>query len=832
LDRFLKILVDEHDRTVAVSEEFANNATQKTRSGGLLFDRQVARVITPGTLVDEKFMDPQRNNFLLALHTVEQPLEIGSKPRECTTAASIADLYQDCMIGLAWLDLSTGEFFTQSTPLEDLASALVRIGPREIVLHNTLEQQLKETILHVVKSIGILVAWQSSPISTKSSDWSPMLESTESAHAYGTGASFEVAAGSVLLEYVKDRLMGSGLKLQGPIRYLADESMRIDKNTMKGLELLETSREAIAGGKGSLLHTIRRTVTKSGARLLRQRLTAPSASIKIINERLDCVEYLLIRRPLKESITALLKRTVDTQRVVQKFSLGRGDADDLLDIQKTITYTQEIADFLSSSSDNTTPYNNALQRLSRRIELIEVHVLACKITSAIDEEGLSARHRAEQTDNTVVVIADEAIHEPFKNHDIPKMHSSTASTKAPEPDSTDSQPWIMKRSASRVLTTLHRHLDTLSEEKKELADALRRRLGAPSLTLRWTPALGHVCHVRGPRDVKASRHNLPSIRSVSSSKSTMSFYEKDWSDLGARIDQVKLHISSEEQNVFRCLRDEVVKNLAVLRRNAKVLDELDVACSFATLAGEQNLVRPIVNDSSSHHIVAGRHPAVDVGLGEKGRTFVANDCYIGGKERIWLITGPNMAGKSTFLRQNALISVLAQVGGYVPAAYAEIGIVDRLFSRIGAADNLYQDQSTFMVEMLETASILKSATSKSFVIVDEVGRGTTPEDGLAIAYACLHHLYHVNQCRTLFATHFHRLADLTQEWVSLGTYCNDAIKDDNGGFSFVHLLRAGVNRTSHALTVAQLAGMTNARAMYENINTDLYRCATCYHRDS
>ena len=166
-----------------------------------------------------------------------------------------------------------------------------------------------------------------------------------------------------------------------------------------------------------------------------------------------------------------------------------------------------------------------------------------------------------------------------------------------------------------------------------------------------------------------------------------------------------------------------------------------------------------------------------------------------------------MGGKSTFLRQNALITILAQVGSYVPAQHAEIGIVDKIFSRIGAADDLFRDQSTFMVEMLETAAILKQATSRSFVIMDEVGRGTTPEDGTAIGYACLHHLYHVNKCRTLFATHFHALADMTQEFEELGRYCTDVLEDDSGSFSFMHRIRQGVNRQSHALKVARLAGL-------------------------
>jgi DNA mismatch repair ATPase MutS len=272
------------------------------------------------------------------------------------------------------------------------------------------------------------------------------------------------------------------------------------------------------------------------------------------------------------------------------------------------------------------------------------------------------------------------------------------------------------------------------------------------------------------------------------------------------MDETRFRIRNEEQRVLGLLREGVVCNLVKLRRNAAVLDELDVACAFAMLAIDKNFVRPILTSDASHKVVGGRHPVVETSLSEQGRQFAPNDCLLADQERIWLITGPNMAGKSTYLRQNALISILAQTGSFVPAEYAEVGLVDKIFSRVGSADNLYLDQSTFMVEMLETAQILKEATPRSFVIMDEVGRGTTPEDGIAVGYACLHHLYHVNQCRTLFATHFHALADMTKGFEKLGCYCNNVLEEPDGKFSYIHRLKKGVNRESHALKVARVAG--------------------------
>ena len=452
----------------------------------------------------------------------------------------------------------------------------------------------------------------------------------------------------------------------------------------------------------------------------------------------------------------------------------------------------------------------ALQILDRGLSLEGPGTLGTQITEAIDEDSLSVIHQSEQILTAEMVTrAQNTLYTEGSAEDFAAM-SQVVRSRAGNKISKDSpdldDTWVMRRSASPLLERLHKRLDELREEQAIMTSDLRVQAATHSLTLRWTPGLGHICHVKGAKDVRISMQAFATARSVSSTKSTRCFYLPEWSNLGGRIDQTKLQIKAEEQRVFQELRGQVVLNLVKLRRNAAVLDELDLACSFALLAEEQGYVRPVLNLGISHKVLGGRHPTVKLGLEEQGRAFVSNDCFVGVKERIWLITGPNMAGKSTFLRQNALISVLAQVGSFVPAEHAEIGIVDQIFSRVGSADNLFQDQSTFMVEMLETAAILKQATRRSFVIMDEVGRGTTPEDGIAVAFACLHHLYHTNKCRSLFATHFHALADMTSGWEGLGCYCTDVAEGISGSFSYDHRLRKGVNRQSHALKVARLAG--------------------------
>ena len=796
------------------------------KSGGLQFDRRVTRTITPGTLIDENFMDPYENNFLLALHSIDSDrsfdaLTEKSLPAELTQG-SVPPAMISTRIGLAWLDLSTGDFFTHTTTLGTLASAVARIGPTEIVLSSGLQTSLQEGIMSTLEQQRDLVTYHATHLSdTSVLSWTPMLEAEVPVKTKSTFSGEEVAAGSLLLAYVKDRLQGLGIKLQPPVRRQDKETMSIDRNSMRALEVLGTSKEGLGGGKGSLLHTVRRTVTKSGTRLLRDWITSPSMSLPVINARLDLVSQFLYDRIFRENITNMLRRTFDSQRLVQKFSMGRGDADDLISLLRTIEATNGIARTLqkqiqpseiqSEPEINGKQLLHSLQTLSGRMSLDGPNRLAALISASIDEDGLLESHRIQDTEDAdMISMAQEVLQTQGSIEDqaaMPRVARSKMKRKATlEQDAEEQDTWILRRNASLILETLHEALDGLIQDKASLTLRLRDEFGAQSLTLRWTPGLGYICHVKGAKDVSNSLKTSVAARDVKTTKSTRSFHHTEWSSLGSRIDQAKQRIRAEEQRVFQQLREQVVQNLVKLRRNAAVLDELDIGCSFAVLAEEQKFVRPVLNLGRDHKIIGGRHPTVTLGLEEHGRAFVSNDCLIGEKERIWLITGPNMAGKSTFLRQNALISILAQVGSFVPAEYAEIGLVDRIFTRVGSADNLFRDQSTFMVEMMETSTILNQATPQSFVIMDEIGRGTTPEDGIAVGFACLHHLYYKNRCRTLFATHFHSLADMTRDFKHLACYCTDVAEGPGSSFSFIHRLRKGVNRSSHALKVARLAG--------------------------
>ena len=811
LDRYLKMFVQDHGKQVAISEQIRLPESQRLQKAGApMYDRKVTRIVTAGTLIDENFMDPFEDNYLLGVHIEDltaTQLKEGQAPDHHARTTKV---------GLSWVDLSSGDFYTQSSDLSSLSSIVARIGPCEIVLDASFEELGSSTLERLLGDSGNSLHFQvPSPAGTSMESWKDLLESPVSKKEQAEFTPSEVAAGSLILEYVRGRLLDTSIKLQPPVRRSAQEYMVIDKQSLRGLEIRQTLKDGLT--QGSLLQTIRRTVTKSGARLLNQRLVSPSLSLSVINNRLDLVQELRDRDGVREDIQGLLRRTYDTSRLLQRFCIGKGDADDMLGLAKTIAVVQQISDLVHTEcavdSSQTEPQMHeisCLEKLFERLDLTGPTKVAKSILSAIDEDGLSRKHQAEveqatesETMAEAVMSADAAGIEPPKL--AKRASKQTAVTTAPGNGEQDI--WIMRKDASTKLSKVHRDLDTLLVEKQSLATMLREKTKSDSLTLRWSGQLGHFCHVKG-KDAKGNLDNLPDARSIASTKTTRTFHITDWTQLGASVDDAKLRIRAEEDRVFNKLRVHVLENLMRLRRNAAILDELDVAASNATIAKERNLTRPSLNTSTAHRIIGGRHPTVDVGLTAQGRTFTANDCFVGDndKERLYLITGPNMAGKSTYLRQNALITILAQTGAFVPAEYAEIGLVDKVFSRVGSADNLYQDQSTFMVEMLETAEILRQATPHSFVIMDEVGRGTTAQDGFAVGYACLRHLRDVNGCRALFATHFHGLADRIE---GLGCFCTDVqeASDGSGSWSYVHKLRRGVNRESHASKVAKMAGL-------------------------
>lgn len=854
LERYLKILVKEHGMHVAIAEEKVNDPSQKIKSGGLLFDRQVRRIITPGTLIDENFLSPNEHNWLLGIRDSSN-LGCGGTVNEDTT-----DSPRDRKLHLSWIDLSSGDFCIQETSATELPSAISRIAPGEIVADTALQNDPDEGFRTAISESGKKVTFRSDDGKNSATErLSSAVEGVVSTNIANDMSSRELASAEMLLGYVQEQLPGLKLRLQPPMRYESKEHLSIDKNTLRGLEILQTMKDG--GYAGSLLHAARRTSTRSGARLLSQRLTAPSMSLSIIEDRLNLVQSLRSIPDLLDQITTLLRKTTDSLRLVQSLACGKGSAQDLLSLARTISLTRRVGNLLAQNSEHYPP----LEDLTDRFQWDGPAQLASRILEAIDEDALMAQYRsqedavAEAAGIARAAIAAEdaadvaALQKRFNSARVARTASSEDADEDDEGHASDDN-WVMRRDASVTLASLHERLEDLRRHERDLARSLQDQLNAKSLSLKWTPSLGHIVHVKG-KDTKSDPSQiLPGARTVGSSKSTRSFWLPAWTTLGARLEEAKVRIRGEEQQIFRSLRGDVCANIVALRCNANILDELDVGCGSAILADECNLVRPVLDESTSMQIVGGRHVTVEAGLKAKGRSFTPNDCSIGlpralstsmttrlasdghsgqqAIESIHLITGPNMAGKSTYLRQTALIAILAQTGMYVPASYARLGLVDAVFSRIGSADNLYQDQSTFMVEMLETAEILRHAGKRSLVVMDEVGRGTSPEDGVAVGYAVLERLRRKGVGRLMFATHFHKVLDLCREWPEVGCYCTRLVEEPavgsgragRGSFRFDHKMRRGVNRDSHALKVARLAGVSlDVIGLAEEVLTKLKR---------
>ncbi|MFI5000751.1 MAG: DNA mismatch repair protein MutS, partial [Reyranellales bacterium] len=512
---------------------------------------------------------------------------------------------------------------------------------------------------------------------------------------------------------------------------------------------------------GSLLATIDRTLTGPGARLLAERLAAPLTDRAGIERRLDLVQLFVERTALREKVREALKRTPDVERALQRLSVGRGGPRDLLALRDGLDSAEALAATLGAEPEALAPAPAPLG---------EIVVAASNHRPLIG--ALSA------------ALADE--------------------------------PPLFARDGGFIRAGYRAELDeqrTLRDDSRKTVAALeakyRTSSGVPSLKIRHNNMIGYHIEVTATHADRLDLATLGFTRRQSMSNATR-FSTAELADLETRIGRAADQALALELAIFEALVAEVLAVSTAVAAAGRALAALDVAAALAELATSGNYVRPALSDEPAFTVVGGRHPVVEAALLRQGGAgFVPNDCELGPDRRLWLLTGPNMAGKSTFLRQNALIAVMAQAGSFVPARQATVGIVDRLFSRVGAADDLARGRSTFMVEMVETAAILNQATAKSLVILDEIGRGTATFDGLSIAWATLEHLHDVNKCRALFATHFHELGALKERLNGLVPYTM-RVKEWQNQVVFLHEVAPGAADRSYGIHVAQLAGLPAA----------------------
>ncbi|TAJ88900.1 MAG: DNA mismatch repair protein MutS [Reyranella sp.] len=719
---------------VAVCEQVEDPAEAKKRGAKSVVERAVVRVITPGTLTEDALLDARSHNYLAALAEAQGELALG------------------------WLDLSTADFAAQPLQPGQVAAALARLAPGELLVPDRLlaREPLKT----------VLEEWNSvlTPLPSARFDSDNARKRLQAAFnvaaldSFGSFSRAEIAACGALLDYVELTQAGKRPALSPPRRERADGTMEIDPATRRNLELV---RSLDGRRDGSLLATIDRTLTGPGARLLAERIAAPLTERPEIERRLDLVQLFVERPAVRERVREALRRTPDVERALQRLSVGRGGPRDLAALRDGLESGETLAESLKAEPEALAPPPAPLAGI----------VADC------------SGHRA-----TVAALTEALADEPP----------------------------LLTRDGGFVRQGYRTELDeqrTLRDDSRKTVAALeakyRTSTGVPSLKIRHNNMIGYHIEVTATHADKLDIAALGFSRRQSMSNATR-YSTAELADLETRIGRAADQALALELAIFEELVAKVLVVSTAIAAAGRALATLDVAAAMAELAASSNYVRPLLTDEPSFAIEGGRHPVVEAALSKQGGSgFVPNDCDLGTERRLWLLTGPNMAGKSTFLRQNALITVMAQAGSFVPAKTATIGIVDRLFSRVGAADDLARGRSTFMVEMVETAAILNQATARSLVILDEIGRGTATFDGLSIAWATLEHLHDINRSRALFATHYHELGALKERLAALAPYTM-RVKEWQNEVVFLHEVAPGAADRSYGIHVAQLAGLPAA----------------------
>jgi len=714
--------------------------------GKKLVRREVSRVITPGTATDVAVLDARENNFL----------------------AAVVQNSAKATIGLALVDLSTGEFlateFQGARAEEELRDELQLLRPRETLLPRP--QQLFETAKNTLLD-------GAGGVETRLEDWIFQRDYTERilreqfgvAELTGFGLDAHVqamCAAGALVHYLRENAARGddapsveALQHLDRIRYYEQQdALVLDPVTVRNLELLSPifTEEAKGGGPTTLVATLDSTVTGMGARLLRSWILRPLIDQDAVEARLDAVAHLLKQTVVRGEIRKEVRGIQDLERLTSRITLGQAMPRELVALRKSLAQLPVLKNFV------TPPVAGGSELLRELHEQID-----------------------ELTD--VRETLEKAI--------------------AEEPPALASDPGIIRGGYSAELDELR----TLSQHSKQIIASMeereRKRTGIGSLKIRFNQVFGYYIEITKP--------NLHLAPADYERKQTLvnaeRFTSPELKEYERKILAADERISEIERQLYVDVRSSIGSKASRLRRTAAAIAKLDVLASFAKLAADRNYVRPEFSGTGELLIIGGRHPVIEELLKQKGERFVPNDlCFDPGRQQLLLITGPNMGGKSTYLRQTALIVLMAQMGCYVAARQAKLPITDRIFTRIGASDNLARGRSTFLVEMSEVAGILNHATPASLVLLDEVGRGTATFDGLSIAWAVVEHLQKHTRARTLFATHYHELTELA-ELLPTVKNVHVSVKETPNEIIFLRKVEPGSADKSYGIEVARLAGL-------------------------
>ena len=653
---------------------------------------------------------------------------------------------------IAWADISSGDFRVMACPPSRLGPQLARVAPREILLSDSCDEVLREIAAESGCAISPLHG-----VEFDSSEGELRLKSlfgVGSLDAFGLFGRPELSVLGAIVRYLELTQKGRLPLLRPPRKEKPESVMQIDAATRRNLELTVS----ISGGRdGTLLSVLDRTRTPAGARLLERRLSAPSTDLSTIKSRLEAVEFFIENDELRGDIRRLFKKLPDMERSLSRLGLERAGPRDLAAVRDGLAAADEAKGLLEGK--NVPP------------EL-------AKASGSLSGFG----ELQESLENALVA-----------------------------------QPPVLLRDGGAIASGLDSELDELRrhrDEGRNVIASMQARYagetGINSLKIKYNNVLGYFVETTSAYSSRMLSEPLSqTFVHRQTMANAMRFTTAELAETESLILNAGTRSLEIEKRIFGELCEAVVERAARISAAARTLAEIDVAASCADLAAAENWCRPEVDRGESFSVVNGRHPVVEAAVRKDGSPFVANDCFLsnsGDAAKIRLVTGPNMSGKSTYLRQNALIALLAQAGSYVPAESAKIGKVTQLFSRVGAADDLARGRSTFMVEMVETAAILNQADSGSLVILDEIGRGTSTYDGLAIAWATLEHLHEINCCRSLFATHYHELTGLRDRLPRIAN-ATVAVKEWKGEVVFLHEVVEGAADRSYGVQVAKLAGM-------------------------
>lgn len=790
LRKFVKMLVHDLQVNVAVIDQYLTNTDT-------IMHRKVSRIVSPGTLVDESFINFSKNNYLVAISIPPQASQ-GPNP--------------DLPIGLLWIDISVGEFHVQETTMADLASDLNRVSPSEVIMSK--EYQDKSEVIDWISEMANLRKYFVRYHKITYGDYKVQLKSNLQTirKKLEDFTVREESAMNMVLSYINVNLPDRPLSLDLPQQYFSSKYLHMDSRTRDALELTERLSSGLNSTVGTLLNTIKQTVTPSGTRLLTQWIKLPILDTEEIKKRQAFTQHFGKSLTYLMRIRYQLTRLGDPIRSLQKLALKAGPSvSHLLGIGEALAEQEKLKAILVElqNEHGSKQLQNFINDFQVPID-ISKEILDTLYTDPVLEnarelvdEGV-AHLLSDLLGSSLTAIGD------YKNDAADKEQASPIFV------------FNVKRDHDPNLSKLHDSLEKIQKEEIELLQGVRENVAVidPKAVVTKKDQVGryfdviHIsCRLKMSTDIANHIDKNGEVRERK--KTTLIYKPTQWSRLQELRNTIVHKIEELEKAIIENLKTAVLEKTLSIRKVNRMADFIDITSSFAVLARDNDLVCPNFVKSNYLNILEGRHPVVEIGLKTNGEMFTPNDTKLGPDGNLWVISGPNMGGKSTFLRQNALIVIMAQIGCFVPAAKANIGIVDRIFTRIGASDDIFSDLSTFMVEMIETSNILSNATSRSLAIVDEIGRGTSGREGLAISYAALVSLLQTNKCRTLFATHFgaelKKLLDTDKVSQTNVRFYRTKVHTKEGlpNISFDHTLEPGISERSYAFEVAKLAGFPN-----------------------